>query len=349
MQKATYPSRDLPSLDLLKGFEAAARNLSFTKAAAELFITQSAISRQVKTLEDQLGVALFRRHHRDLLLTEAGQTLFKTSGEILRLLRDTTGRLRNTRSGMLTVASTVSFAALWLVPRLNAFRQLHPEIDVRISATNEMQDLERESIDLSIRYTVQKNAGENAQWLFGESAFPVCSRSLLGGGKLKSPQDLARYVLLHYDDTERRSPWLSWNVWFELVRAQDIKPAGSLRFSHYDQMIQAAVDGQGIALGRSPLVDRFLRTGQLVLPFGKRFVSSPADSRGYFIVVPPGASTRPEVVDFSRWLQQEAKLTAEAEPQAARLPANLAAKPAANPAAKSASRSAGKPVSKRAR
>jgi DNA-binding transcriptional LysR family regulator len=343
MQKATRPSRDLPSLDLLKGFEAAARNLSFTKAAAELFITQSAISRQIKTLEDQLGVALFRRHHRDLLLTEAGQTLFKTSGEILRLLRDTTGRLRNARSGMLTVASTVSFAALWLVPRLNAFRQLHPEIDVRISATNEMQDLERESIDLSIRYTVQKNAGENAQWLFGESAFPVCSKSLLQGGdrksgKLKSPQDLARYVLLHYDDIERRSPWLSWNVWFELVRAQDLKPAGSLRFSHYDQMIQAAVDGQGIALGRSPLVDRFLRNGQLVLPFGKRFVSSPADSRGYFIVVPPGSSARSEVADFSRWLQQEAKLSsAEVEAQTDRLPA------------KAARRTADRPVAKRAR
>jgi DNA-binding transcriptional LysR family regulator len=310
MQKAGFPTRELPSLDLLKGFEAAARNLSFTKAAEELFVTQSAISRQVKTLEDQLGIALFRRRHRELLLTEAGQTLYKTSSEILHLLRDTTRRLRGARGGMLTVASTVSFAALWLVPRLNAFRQLHPEIDVRISATNEIQDLERESIDLAIRYTVRKNAGDNSQWLFGESAFPVCARTLLAGAKLKSPQDLARHVLLHYDDIERRSPWLSWNVWFELVRVQDLKPAGSLRFSHYDQMIQAAVDGQGIALGRSPLVDRFLRNSQLILPFGKRFVSSPADERGYFIVVPPASSARPEVADFSRWLQQEARIVA---------------------------------------
>jgi LysR family glycine cleavage system transcriptional activator len=314
MRKTSPASRELPSLDLLKGFEAAARNLSFTKAADELFVTQSAISRQIKTLEDQIGVPLFRRQHRDLLLTEAGQTLFKTSAEILRLLRDTTGRLRNARSGMLTVASTVSFAALWLVPRLNAFRQLHPEIDVRISATNGIQDLERESIDLAVRYTTPKNAGDNAQWLMGESAFPVAAKSLLTGGQLKSPQDLANYVLLHYDDTERRSPWLSWNVWFELVRVQDVKAAGSLRFSHYDQMIQAAVDGQGIALGRSPLVDRFLRNGQLVLPFGKRFVSAPADARGYFIIVPPSSAVRAEVTDFSRWLQQEAKLgSGEAE------------------------------------
>lgn len=322
MQKTTHPTRELPSLDLLKGFEAAARNLSFTKAAEELFITQSAISRQIKTLEDQLGVALFRRRHRELLLTEAGQSLFKTSGEILRLLRDTTSRLRSVRSGMLTVASTVSFAALWLVPRLNAFRQLHPEIDVRISATNEMQDLERENIDLAIRYTVRNRAGDNARWLFGESAFPVCARSMLEhgthkSGKLTSPQDLSRYVLLHYDDVERRSPWLSWNVWFELVRVHDLKPAGALRFSHYDQMIQAAVDGQGIALGRSPLVDRFLRNGQLVLPFGRRFVSAPDDSRGYFIVLPPSSAERLEVDDFSQWLQQEARLsTTEKEPAA---------------------------------
>jgi LysR family glycine cleavage system transcriptional activator len=212
---------------------------------------------------------------------------------------------------------------LWLVPRLNAFRQLHPEIDVRISATNEIQDLERESIDLAIRYTVRKTAGDNAQWLFGESAFPVCSKSLIAGGKLKSPEDLARYVLLHYDDVERRSPWLSWNVWFELVRLQDLKPAGTLRFSHYDQMIQAAVDGQGIALGRSPLVDRYVRSGQLVLPFGKRFISPTGDSRGYYIVVPPASGARAEVADFARWLQQEAKLSAAesqsgSEPQPAK-------------------------------
>src|SRR5258708_5031711 len=128
--------RDLPSLDLLKGFEAAARNLSFTKAAAELFVTQSAISRQVKALEDQLGISLFRRRHRELRLTEQGQTLYKTSGEVLRLLRDVAGRLVARPAGMLTVTTTVSFAALWLVPRLNAFQRRHPGIDMRLAATS---------------------------------------------------------------------------------------------------------------------------------------------------------------------------------------------------------------------
>jgi hypothetical protein len=131
--------RDLPSLDLLKGFEAAARNLSFTKAAAELFVTQSAVSRQIQALEDQLGVPLFRRSHRELRLTEEGQTLYKTSAEVMRLLRDVAGRLRG-RPGMLTVTTTASFAALWLVSRLNDFRRLHAGIDMRLDVTNEIQD-----------------------------------------------------------------------------------------------------------------------------------------------------------------------------------------------------------------
>jgi LysR family glycine cleavage system transcriptional activator len=311
LKRADQASHELPSLDLLKGFEAAARHMSFTKAAAELFVTQSAISRQVKALEDQLGVPLFRRRHRELLLTEAGQTLLKTTTDVLRQLREATSRLRSGRGGMLTVAATISFASLWLVPRLNAFRKLHPEIDVRIAANNELQDLEREGIDLAVRYSLRKAAGEHALALFGESVFPVCAKELLEGEKLKTPQDLSRHVLLHLDDVEQRSPWLSWNVWFELVRAQDVKPAGSLRFSHYDQMIAAAIDGQGIALGRSPLVDRFIKSGQLVLPFGKRFVTSPADSRAYFIVVPPSAGARPEVAAFSLWLQQEAQAGAQ--------------------------------------
>src|SRR5206468_10140165 len=243
--------RDLPSLDLLKGFEAAARNLSFTKAAAELFVTQSAVSRQVKTLEEQLGVALFRRHHRDLRLTEEGQTLYKTSGEVLRLLRDVAGRLGARAAGMLTVTTTVSFAALWLVPRLNDFRRLHPGIDMRLAATNRIQDLEREGFDLAIRYCTPKAAGSGAARLFGELVFPICSRSVLAGRKLKAPQDLSGHVLLHYGDPERRYPWLRWDVWFELTQTHGERPAGTLRFSHYDQLLHAVIEGQGIALGRS--------------------------------------------------------------------------------------------------
>ena len=298
-------ARDLPSLDLLKGFEAAARNLSFTKAAAELFVTQSAVSRQIQTLEEQLGVALFRRSHRELRLTEEGQTLYKTSAEVLRLLRDVTGRL-GARPGMLTVTTTVSLAALWLVPRLNDFRRLHPGIDMRLDATNEMQDLEREGIDLAIRYCTSKAAGSAAVRLFGELVFPVCSKTLLGGRKLASPEDLSGQVLLHYDDAYRRYPWLSWEVWFEVTKTQGVKPAGMLRFSHYDQLMQAAIDGQGIALGRSRFVAHWVRQGKLVLPFGRRYVSTPSDSRAYFLLPMPRSGARPEVRKFAQWLQQQA-------------------------------------------
>ena len=259
-------TRDLPSLDLLKGFEAAARNLSFTKAAAELFVTQSAVSRQIQTLEEQLGVALFRRSHRELRLTEEGQTLYKASAEVLRLLRDVAGRL-GARPGMLTVTTTASFAALWLVPRLNDFRRLHPGIDMRLDASNEIQDLEREGIDVAIRYCTPKAAGDSAVRLFGELVFPVCAKGLLAGKKLGSPADLSGHVLLHYDDAYRRYPWLSWEVWFELTKTQGVKPAGTLRFSHYDQLMQAALEGHGIALGRSRFVSHWVKQGRLVLPF----------------------------------------------------------------------------------
>src|SRR4051812_3866210 len=177
----------LPPLDLLKGFEAAARNLSFTKAGRELFLTQSAISRQIKTLEDQLGVQLFRRRHRELLLTEAGQTLYKAVAEALRTLRDAATKLSGRAGGMLTVTTTISFASLWLVPRLAEFRRLHPEIDVRIAATNEMTDLERDGIDLAIRYCAPESAGAGSIALFGEKAFPVCAPGLVAHGKLASP------------------------------------------------------------------------------------------------------------------------------------------------------------------
>jgi LysR family transcriptional regulator, glycine cleavage system transcriptional activator len=306
-------SRDLPSLDLLKGFEAAARNLSFTKAASELFVTQSAVSRQIQTLEEQLGVPLFRRSHRELRLTDEGQTLYKTAGEVLRLLRDVAGRLGARPAGMLTLTTTVSFAALWLVPRLNDFRRLHPGIDMRLDARNEIQDLEREGIDLAIRYCTPKAAGESAVRLFGELVFPVCAKSALAGRKLASPKDLSGEVLLHYDDPERRYPWLSWEVWFELTQTQGVKPAGMLRFSHYDQLIQAAIEGQGIALGRSRFVDKWVRQGKLILPFGKRYMCSPADSRAYFLVSAPRSAGRVEVAKFAQWLKEQA-LAEDAQP-----------------------------------
>ncbi|HUP91266.1 MAG TPA: LysR family transcriptional regulator, partial [Solimonas sp.] len=201
MQKKA--SKRLPPLDLIRGFEAAARHLSFTKAAEELFLTQSAVSRQVQGLEEHLGVPLFQRKHRALLLTDEGQVLHRTVAAVLRDLRGAIDQVTQGRSArMVNVTTMVTFASLWLVPRLPKFRALHPGIDVRISANNEVIDLERQRIDVAVRYIAPEKAPRGAQRLFGEDIMPVCSPALLrrAATPLKKPADLRHHVLLQMDD-----------------------------------------------------------------------------------------------------------------------------------------------------
>ena len=302
--------RKLPSLDLIRGFEAAARNLSFTKAAAELFVTQSAVSRQIKALEEQLGVSLFRRRYRAILLTEAGQVLFRAVTEALGVLADTTAKLQaQAGSKSITVSCTLGFASLWLVPRLADFREQHPDIDLRISANNEILDLDRERIEVAIRYCLPELAPAGALRLFcNEDVFPVCSPELLkkSGKPLLHPADLAQHVLLHLSDQEIKLPTTAWPTWLEVVKLQNLKPAGSLYFSHDDHLIQAAVDGQGVALALGPLVRRLMKLGKLVAPFAQKFCSP----RGYYLVVSKADGARAEVKDFVAWMTGRARLDA---------------------------------------
>jgi LysR family glycine cleavage system transcriptional activator len=300
--------RDLPNLDLLRGFEAAARHLSFTKAGAELFLTQSAISRQVQALEEQLGVPLFQRRTRALLLTDAGQRYFRVVGETLARLREATAWLAagQTAGGALTVTSTVSFTSLWLVPRLADFQRRHPDIMVRIVADNTLQDLQRERLDVAVRYTTRQRAGAGAVKLFGERMVPVCSPRLLAHAPLERPADLDKFVLLHFDDLEGQSPWLSWNVWFEVMRMPPVKGSGTLHFSHYDQLVRAAIDGQGVALGRVPLVEEQIRAGALTTPLKARRYATPAADRAYWVMVSPLAAARSEAARFVAWLRGQA-------------------------------------------
>ena len=297
--------RNLPSLDLLRGFEAAARNLSFTRAAEELFVTQSAVSRQVKAIEDHLGVALFARRHRALALTEAGHELYRATAQALRQISDAASKIREGGAGRtLTVTATIGFASLWLIPRLADFRSQSPDIDIRISANNKMLDLEREGIEVAIRYCTPKAAPEGAVKLFGEVVLPVCSPQLVTrAAPLARPEDLRHHVLLHYERPEGVTPWLSWTVWLETMQLPGLKAAGSLRFSQYDQAIRAAIDGQGVALGTSPLVRQLVREGKLIAPLEKKFESS----RAYYLVISADATNRPEVKDFAGWLLRQAK------------------------------------------
>jgi LysR family transcriptional regulator, glycine cleavage system transcriptional activator len=294
----------LPSLDLLKGFEAAARLLSFTKAGEELHLTQSAVSRQMKELEEQLGAALFQRRHRALALTEAGQAFYPSVAQVLATMRAATDRLR-TQAGRrtLSVTTTQSLASLWLIPRLGSFTRAHPGVDVRISAETRVLDLERDGLDLAIRHGPPSLAGPNAIKLFGERVFPVCSPKLMKDPKrpLRTPADLRHHVLLQYDDPEGRHPWLHWRTWLEVERLNELKPAGNLAFSGYDQIIPAAIAGHGVALGRSPLVQVALESGELVAPFAR----SADVARAYFAVVSANSAARSEVKDFLAWLRSE--------------------------------------------
>ncbi|HQZ45496.1 MAG TPA: transcriptional regulator GcvA [Usitatibacteraceae bacterium] len=296
--------RSLPPLDLVRGFEAAARRLSFTQAAAELFVTQSAVSRQVQALEEFLGVKLFERRHKSLALTAAGQSYYRSVEGALAQLRAATQQLReSTRGHVLTVTTTVSFASIWLVPRLARFGQAHPGIDVRIAATHEVLDMTREGIDVAVRDVASGREPPGSVRLVGERMCPVASPAYLNGAKapLASPADLRRHVMVNLHDPQGRWPWITWAAWFEANGVTDLVPGGTLTFDQYDQVINAALHGQGVALGRLSLVDSLIKEGRLVALFGKR-TQVP---RALHAVYAPGAQGRPEAQAFVAWLRAE--------------------------------------------
>jgi DNA-binding transcriptional LysR family regulator len=298
------PNRPLPPLDLVKGFEAAARRLSFTLAAEELFVTQSAVSRQVQALEEFLGVKLFERRHKALVLTEAGQAYYRAAAAALAELRAATLRLRESARGhVLTVTSTVSFASIWLVPRLGRFRQAHPGIDVRIAATHVVLDMAREGIDVAIRDIPSGKEPPGAVRLVGERMCPVASPAYLAqaSAPLEKPEDLRHHVMLNLHNSQGLWPWLTWAAWLEANGVPDLVPGGSLTYDQYDQVVNAALHGQGVALGRLTLVESLIEEGKLVPLFGKRL----RIPRALHALYAPGAEARPEARAFVAWLKGE--------------------------------------------
>lgn len=297
---------DLPPLELLPAFESAARNLSFTRAADEISLTQSAVSRQIQALEHRLGVPLFRRLHRALALTDDGRLFQAAVAEALDRLERATREIKHAeRVKTVVVTTTAGFAGLWLIPRLATFVAAHPGVDVRISASNALVDLERDNVDLAIRYRPVRTAGpDDGIRLFGETVSPVCSPRLLRPPHppLARPADLAAHTLLRMEP-DGGNQLQDWGLWLHAMQLAELRPAGVLHFSSYDQLISAAIAGQGIALGRVPLIDNHLKSRKLVAPF-KDSVVSP---RCYFMLAASAAAAKPEVRDFMAWLQAAAR------------------------------------------
>lgn len=299
--------RRLPPLDRLTVFDAAARHLSFTRAAAERFLTQSAVSRQIAALEEDLGVPLFRRRHRALDLTDDGRRLADAVAVALAGLRDTVAAIRAPqRREVLALTTTPGLASLWLIPRLAGFLATYPGADVRIDATHEKRALSAEGFDIAVRYA--RIGGSEGTPMFEESVQPVCAPALLARGAvpLRTPADLRAHTLLQVATPGANGMPIEWQSWLQAAGAGGVEPAAMLTFTHYDNAVAAAVDGQGVVLGRRPLVDRLLRQRRLVAPFHGQTSSA----RGYFLVVEPAAAHKPAVQALAAWLLAQARLPA---------------------------------------
>jgi LysR family glycine cleavage system transcriptional activator len=298
-----------PSLDLLRGFRAASRHLSFTRAAQELFVTQSAISHEIRTLEQQLGRPLFRRVKRALQLTATGEQLYRAIDEGLTLIDDAIERAAGP-SRTLSVTTTVALASTWLVPRLPRFAARNPDIDLRVVSTNEWLDLKREHIDVAIRFVLATAAQPALPKLFNYRQFPVCSPALARSRihPLRSSADLAGHVLIEFESIVYGRPWYDWQQWFNAMGLRPIKGAGWLRFSHYDQVIEAARKGSGIAVGKWPHLVEHLREGVLVSPLGEAGV---ADVGAFYLEMADSAPKQSADV-FAEWLRQEIRRDDEA-------------------------------------
>jgi LysR family glycine cleavage system transcriptional activator len=287
----------LPSLNGLRAFEAAARHLSFTAAAGELNVTQTAISHQIRRLEEELGIRLFVRQNRTLALTPEAREYLPGIRAAFNDLRLATDRLlRKDGDRVLTVSTLASFAAKWLLPRLSSFQQAHPDIDVRITSSTTLVDFRRDDVDAAIRYGRGHWTGVRADWLTADELFPVCSPALLTGDKpLLSPQDLAHHTLLHssggYDD--------DWRLWLTAAgQPSDISKQPGLSFDLILMTVQAAIDGLGVAMGRTSYVEGDIAKGRLVVPFK---IALPADA-GFYLVSPQARAESAKLSAFRQWL-----------------------------------------------
>jgi LysR family transcriptional regulator, glycine cleavage system transcriptional activator len=294
----------------LRAFEAVAKHLNFRLAAEDLALTQSAVSRQIQALEESVGVPLFLRHTRAVELTQAGVQLLSAVKPSLACIDQAVNQVR-LRSGRrsITLTTFASFASMWLIPRLGVFQSQHPDIDIRVDASDHFIDLESSDVDLAIRYGLPAQMPSHAVRLFGEHLTPVASPGVMQHTNLAKTSDLKRFTLI--EDIGRvntHQEWLSWRQWLHTFHQVKLEPKRWMYFSYAHQMVEAALSGQGVVLARTPLVAQHLVAGTLVEPIKHSRVQSP---KVYWCVLSPHAEQTVELKAFVSWLESEAVLTRE--------------------------------------
>jgi len=297
-----FPRKSLPPLNALRAFEAAARHLSLSLAAAELNVTPAAISHQVRLLEDHIGLAVFERNGRGLVLTDAGAAGLRDLREAfahLTAAMDAIGALGET--GTLTVSVAPSFAAKWLLPRLQSFERAHPEIDVHVSASMQLADFARDRVDVAIRYGAGGYADVFFEKILAETVVPVCSPELLNGEILRSARDLANLTLLHDDSPDNDPSCPNWDMWLRAAGVDDVDVDRGPRFNQASLVIESAILGRGVALAKSTLAAADIQARRLVRPIA---TERPVDF-AYWFVAPRAKLNLPKVVYFREWLRRQ--------------------------------------------
>ncbi len=296
----------------LRAFEAVARHLNFRAASEELALTQSAVSRQIQGLEEDVGVSLFHRHTRAVELTAAGGILLRAVTPSLERIDGAVRQIRQS-AGRKSVALTTfaSFASMWLIPRLEGFQRDNPDIDIRIDASDAAVDLDVSDLDIALRYAPANHMPPHAIRLFGEQITPVISPWLLKSGpRLKKPDDLAQFTLIEAGDAHHTHlEWLTWRRWLDQHASPKLEAKRWLYFNYAYQMVQAALTGQGVVLARLPLIAESLATGDLMEPLPDLRMDSPM---AYWLIIGPRSAARPELQAFCTWLQDQAAQTRHA-------------------------------------
>jgi DNA-binding transcriptional LysR family regulator len=293
----------------LRAFEAVARHLNFRAASEEMALTQSAVSRQIQALEEEVGATLFLRHTRAVELTSAGTQLLMAVSQALPRIDSAVRQIRQSAGRKsVSVTTFASFASMWLIPRLEQFQRDNPEIDIRIDASDASLDLELADVDLALRYGPTANMPPKAIRLFGEQLTPVASPWLLKtASPVKKPADLAQFALIEAGDAHRTHlEWLTWRRWFDEQQLSRLQPKRWLYFNYAYQMVQAALTGQGVVLARLPMVAEALANGDLIEPLPRMRMDSPM---AYWLILGPRSGGRPEIKAFCDWIMAQGKAT----------------------------------------